>query len=556
MTGRYPAVAHRVGLINSPWLGFPWYRSTPGIGLKEGESESGQMKFPGYFINCNAANTFLNSILFMCNLNTNPEFNGAFFHIYGKDLKLALNSRFEDPFTTFNKFYGIFDDSIETGELMFDIGIELFPSRGNHTLLWNAAKISTYMKSAHLVKRTADRWCYHTDIMGYRGSMNWKKALKSHLIYCQAYVLEKEMTYPKAGGMGAISFSPDDAYRGTSKFHQAVDMLGDIWASSKKNSFGARLEYRVSGVAAKYLVESKFKLADYIKKNEMLFSIPTSTISKWKSMRLNAYYSLINRVTKKGNSIWDLNRRRLVTWLTYLIKALVSRPEDTWAYRELYRDIGAKENQSLTNMPYTKLIDWDALTLNLTQDMRKIDTFSNRNSTSPLRRKRVLANPPFDDNEERKSIDELAQEVFNQFTTDLWNAFPAPTRHLNNVDMSQASFTINFIEEAVKHPHYYGRYRKKGSDWKSKYDTFFNTKSHLSGRGMQNWDRLRYIKNFRACCLALSAPKRVILKNKLWEKFRLLEALPAADPKGKLWQTRKMRGNRFTSVLFIRNYDI
>lgn len=408
-----------------------------------------------------------------------------------------------------------------------------------------------------------DRWCHSRDIQGFRGIMPWKRALSSHILYVQAYMTEKDVQYSKRSSTSGIAFIADDAYRLNNRFNHNLSILELGWKLAANRNFAARIEYRLSLDASIYMLKLQNGTKTYFSSNQMLYYIPSQVISEWKTMHLSTYGNLISSIYREEllkPLRQNTNRRRFVIWLTYLINSLISRPPDHSTFKEFAKAVEVHKYILESNRPYIKCINWDSLQFMLPETCMKVDSLINNPLKTFKAAKRQQLKDTLPENPRPAPIldgtkDEIAKKLFNCFIRDVWGIFPSPKTNLYpDIDVTP-EFTVQFIQKAVKNPHFV-KWTKATSNWYARFKRFFNEDRPLEGKNLQGWTSLPYLYHHRFYMKDLDNNEKGQFSNMLWEMFCKLQVLPAGDNYGKVWKTRRLKRNdAHVAVYFIVNKD-
>jgi hypothetical protein len=337
-------------------------------------TEQGHLKTPTYNVPCSQVPKLIDAMRDADNDDLPPEMRGWFYHVYAKDLKLALSSEDGNVLDNFwaSKLNPFDPEACAqiSQQLVFDVGIDLTePSTGASasasvasTLLWHGPKLMRALESAGFVKRIVDPWCGLRDIAGMRGTMSRRKRA-NHILWAQFYHLDKNPLYSKSSRIVGKLAPLADLHKQTPRFIKAMDLLKQGWQEMRERNFGVRAELRVTATAAAHLVrESMAELAGNLIRAGCVLRVDTAVACDFRRLRLEDLQGAAHKAQKREElrnarpngpcKTRDLQRYHYSVLLDLLIKSLVSRPQEGFAYRGVIEAFGLRDSMKRWGIMY------------------------------------------------------------------------------------------------------------------------------------------------------------------------------------------------------------
>ncbi|KAL1914188.1 uncharacterized protein VTP21DRAFT_9694 [Calcarisporiella thermophila] len=575
--------------------------------MKNSMTRKGEFKYPGFVLHSSFIPRVVEEMRKRVETTRSLEdFRDFFFHIYAKNLKLATKSSYSDTMSYVQEKCPSLDfEQMSSDAIMVDLGVEWYfqdKRSGARTLLWRATfldELFQQCKATALPRR--DSW-NHCSTLGGKAAewpMRIRKAI--HCAFIQAYHLEKEVLYSctKGSKAGVLKFDPDDALFYNKRYQDSVSAMKTAWTSAKNESFGVRLEMRMSLSAFRKVFDVVQERARSFVSKRAFAAVPTSLVSQFKLAKLKAYDEILRRQSltaiKDRVEVQSVNLTGIIVWL---IKSIISRPDDYGSFLRQPHFVEALNGMVKFNLgaipsfiPQNLFLSFEfdegrfakvhgfRRTVNLRKRVQNqphaIQASSSRNPHTPTDRLQpedyITRNPDAYETDEsdtdielpcnedqlkgahglERTMRQMARQIFREFKKDLWSLFPNPAVHLSNPlyqELERVNFTIDEIKRYVRNPYFMFSVRVNlggskvghpaGLSWGKRFEMYFNTSKELRGKYMQGWDRLQYLRLYRQTCLNLAAEDMKKLDDCLLARFMRMETLPNSQPKGKVWQTR------------------
>jgi hypothetical protein len=510
--------------------------------------DKGKLKYPGYIV----ANEYLHILVEnMRELAAEiDDFDGMFFMIYGKDMKLGTRGR--NPVDTFLSKYSPFDRSlIQLDDLIMDFAIEIRSVHEARTMLTLNSSLEILLRQFGFVNFDHYRWCFTEDVQGLRAKMGANRVANTQLLFMQAYFVEKEILFSKSKVYeGGTSFSIKDAIHRTDIYSRSFETTRKAFEIAGNTSYPLRLEFRGSENCVRYL----FDLGDEYWKRTLvesgsLLDLKTLDICEWKLARLEVYDDTLLRISQTFTEAGSNKLKLLLAAITcHFIKSLIVYPENGSVFKRLWNTSGANANTLRTNIPY---INSNIAEQTLLIDDEEFEAIGYTYGLINKSDRRLHKIGKITNNREPLFMSfHTAKEVFHAFLASLLEKFPAPEKHLNvdNLPSELSTFERNSIVAIVKHP----LFKKSRSTWRTRFEWFFSKDAiNANSKWSQGWATLSYRKPYLDWLSNQSDQEQAM--EDIWGMFRQLECLPDSTLKNKVWNTGKIVGQASIHVRFVEN---
>ncbi|KAB5587941.1 Cell wall alpha-1,3-glucan synthase ags1 [Ceratobasidium theobromae] len=278
------------------------------------------------------------------------HFHGFFFHIYGINLKMVgqgLDSCEQGNLLRhiFNTYPIVDWDKQNPQDVVVDFGLEIninprhLPADINHvTLLWDFDNVSAILRDTWALPRM-DSYMHSHVIAGLR-SWPLARGKSTGLIKFQCYHKDSKQTYVHGDRSIGTGFSPEDAMSASSRFHQEMSRLAGVW--KPLSSFGVRAEWRCTAwpIAILQQQDPQVWLQTLLSRGAIV-GHHTRDIRDLKMLFKSCYQGILARQQRLARETRTSDGPLLLTSvLSYLIKGLVSRPDDMSSTRHMVKRLG------------------------------------------------------------------------------------------------------------------------------------------------------------------------------------------------------------------------
>jgi hypothetical protein len=547
--------------------------------FEKGQADIGKMAFAGYKIDGCVVARWVEEMRKIIQADGDlKSFDNFFFLIYMKDMKLTLSSGLhEDVYKAFSTKYPLFEVESDNKKMLFDIGFELMAGVGQ-TLLWDLKALKQYLKDLGGKTFSSDHWCFSDQAGGMTCEYKSKLIGELQMLYIQAYLLEKEPTYPKANLKGGPKYSFQNAVNNPESYQAGCDLLTRTWENMGVESWGLRIEFRCSMSAGCTLLNTRNNMTQLLIEsfvNRRMIIIQTSeNVAEFKTYRLQQYLLTITQIqdytTPKQRE--DLQLRRIIFVMASFIRCLVQRRPDNSIYRNLWQNVILGFPHIVQNTPIVQY-SWSRSTMLLKENTPKlkIDELIEWKAKAPRQSKDVTNNRKYQPTKDgdvfvKKQKKNPVPEsvvipttelsvpiIFQIFRESLWSLIIKPDETLKDSmyqDEKYGTFIEEDMEEVFNAPVFIDMSSNRTS-WDIRFSGVFS-----ETEANAKWPVLAHHLHYRRFMASLTVEERKTARDAMKDLFDGLEVFPNGPNTARTpWKTTMIRINQkeVKSVSFIRN---
>ncbi|HMP30750.1 MAG TPA: hypothetical protein PKD85_14185, partial [Saprospiraceae bacterium] len=474
------------------------------------------------------------------------RFATFFFYVYSKGIKSLTKANSEND--AVKNVEKILNDSgcdmLPT--MVYDFAIEIYPKRKNETMVFKRKFLLELKSAFELSSRGSfDNYAQMNSVGGLRGIPFKKSTESSHLFFLLAYSIDKDIFTTRNGYLfDRCDLKSNDI----PKLQRLQNSANYILEANQNQSFGCRLEFRISQIAALSLAYTGIlqKLNSLFIKATCIHTFQTSVLFAYKKEKLNAYVAILSEAIqfqKKSNMDTDIEVHRFVALIKILLKSLFSAVRLNSYTKSL---IGSKKVEKLAENELNifniieqhneviikkDFIEKRNYNLILSQDVIKIDTLmEKRNSMKSKEGSTYISNikQELKNLERSKAISKkdskwifkdeaiAIHHIMVLFQKDIISMMPSVWFHDMPICLKEDKFLSKFkIEYKI------GRV----NHWERLFNAFFYPKKESC-----RWKRCDYYKLYHMHVNSLQENQRANQRAKVLKRFdELIEVLPFID---------------------------
>lgn len=414
--------------------------------------------------------------------------------------------------------------------------------------------IDRFLSKFDLTNQQEDLYCLIPSLKFIRGEVK-SRNLNSHVVYCQIYTTDKVPLFCGLQNQSASLLDPQDILSNGPKFRSMRKILKETWPGILSCNFGLRLEFRITFTHFRHITENNDLSLFQVFTPDDFIKIPTCHVTFYKMFLASCYLNMIDclHLSNLCGFRHGSNEYRTIVLTSVLLKGLISRLQDESWNREIYAALDIRDQLKMFNRFCVKTENYDSnkKIFIFQEENLKVDKLFFRESSSSKRKNQSSDIGSFIKNQ---SITKTAHMIVSQYKSEVWTHISMWTAIQGpNCKITSDCFDKHFTRKILETVDIAALFVFPNRCWNEIIRDLFNFEGRiLTGKHMQNWASLEYIKIFQRVKMGLNIAETQELESEIMNAFASTEVIiPGFELNGKFFHAKRLGQGR-AMIFFAR----
>lgn len=253
----------------------------------------------------------------------NPQFRDLFYCFYSKGVKSSVCSAKMCEFQR----RAILE---HPNDCFVDVAltkVNVCDAFQKNSVFVTSGSIDKVVLNCKLKSVKSDTIANFKSLSGVRARTKEKIMETSHILYMQIYNIEKNLLYSTRKATNVTDFTFQNILTNDSRYNRKIMKIIEVLSTADDSIYGPRIEFRLSGKAFKYALDTDFLDILSFGKQLKYYSVPSYLFIAFKLIAVHTYHSMAMNLSRSAK-VLPFNKKTVedsIELLGLLIKGIQSR---------------------------------------------------------------------------------------------------------------------------------------------------------------------------------------------------------------------------------------